>query len=93
MKIILFLFGGMDFFSYLCSRIKKGDKDMITLEEILQKYFNCKRPFNKNEKLSESGWSAYGKLTKLVYDLGALGVIEDANDVVESLDHITGEIG
>ena len=66
---------------------------MITLEEILQKHFNCKRPFNENEKLSASGWSAYGKLTKLIYDLGALGVIEDANEVVESLDYIVEEIG
>ncbi len=66
---------------------------MITLEEILQKHFNCKKPFKKNEKLSASGWDAYGKLTKLIYDLGALGVIEDANEVVESLDYITEEIG
>lgn len=66
---------------------------MKTLEEILQEYFNCKKPFNKNEKLSVSGWSAYGKLTKLIYDLGTLGVIENTDDVVESLDYIVEEIG
>jgi hypothetical protein len=66
---------------------------MKTLEEILQEYFNCKKPFKKNEKLSESGWKAYGKLTKLIHDLGTLGVIKSADNVVESLDYITEEIG
>jgi len=66
---------------------------MKTLEEILQEHFGCKKPFKKNEKLSASGWDAYGKLTKLIYDLGALGVIEDANEVVESLDYIVEEVG
>lgn len=66
---------------------------MKTLEEILQEHFNCKKPFNKNEKLSVSGRNAYGKLTKLIYDLGTLGVIESADDVVESLDYIVEEVG
>lgn len=66
---------------------------MKTLEEILQEHFSCKKPFKKNGKLSKNGWSAYSKLTKLIYDLGTLGVIENASDVVDSLDYIVEEIG
>ena len=42
------------------------------LEKILQKYFNCKRPFKKNGTLSDSGEMAYGKLVNLLYDIDNL---------------------
>ena len=66
---------------------------MVTLEEILQKHFGCKTPFKKNERLSKEGWKAYGKLVSLIYDLGTLVEGFDANDMVETLDNITEEIG
>lgn len=75
---------------------------MKSLDEILQEYFNCNKPFLKKRKLiptidgeryeylTQSGARAYGKLTDLLYDLAALGVISlsVANDAVEELDSI-----
>ena len=70
---------------------------MKTLEEILQKYFGCNKPFLKNPKplgdgfyefLTTAGGKAYQKLTGLLEDLEALGVIEDAAGSIEVLDSI-----
>lgn len=77
---------------------------MVTLEEILQKHFNCKRPFYKNppiivdgdgeecqNPMTKSGWKAYDKLTDLIYALGNMDIGIDANEVIENLDQIVNE--
>lgn len=64
--------------------------NMKTLEEILQEYFKCSKPFKKNGKLSVRGSVAYEKLTSLIYDLNGLDCmpLKDANDIVDTLDYI-----
>jgi len=71
---------------------------MRTLDEILQEYFGCKgkaflktpRKINEDsyEYFTKSGAKAYEKLCFLLDDLQNLGVIEDAEDIVEQLDSI-----
>lgn len=61
---------------------------MTTLEQILQQHFNCKHPFKKNGELSAQGWKAYRKLIDIVYDLCSIEAIDNADDVVETLDFI-----
>lgn len=72
---------------------------MITLEEVLQKDFNCKRPFYKNPKknadgsreyLTKAGSKAYSQLTEMLYNIGAI-TETDMNEVVERLDQIVNE--
>ena len=74
----------------------------MSLEQILQNYFNCNKPFLKtpkripaneyrnehNEYLTTTGNNAYEKLIGLVYDLGELIDGFNAEDVVEQLDDI-----
>lgn len=72
------------------------------LESILQKNFGCKKPLLKNRKVS-SVWSdgsksytvltvkgseAYNRLIDTLYALEEIGVIDDANDIIENLDSI-----
>lgn len=74
---------------------------MKTLEEILQEYFNCKKPFLKNpyyddKELSpvvftESGSRAYSELIGLLYDVSHVTGI-DVNDIVDQLDSIASEL-
>ena len=63
---------------------------MKTLEEILQEYFGCKKPFRKdNGDLTKAGSQAYSKLTTLLYDIAKLTETNDEiNEVVETLDII-----
>ena len=72
---------------------------MITLEEVLQRDFNCKRPFYKNppknadgsrEYLTNAGSKAYSRLVGMLYDIGAI-TETDINEVVERLDQIVNE--
>ena len=73
----------------------------MTIEEILQKHFGCKKPFLKKPKpytdddcgtryefMTQHGNRAYSKLVSLIYDLGDLGVGIDANHIIETLDNI-----
>ncbi len=43
--------------------------------------------------VTKSGWKAYGKLTDVVYAFERMGLIEDANDIIEELDEIITENG
>jgi len=75
------------------------------LEEILQQFFNVKRPFYKNPPVSgvdsdgevhhnpmtKAGWKAYNSLTDLIYALGRMDIGIDANKVIENLDQIVNE--
>lgn len=72
---------------------------MVTLEEILQRDFNCKKPFydepqklldGETEYFTTDGGAAYSRLTRLFYDIGALVEI-DMDEVVERLDQIVNE--
>ena len=47
----------------------------MTLEEILQKYFGCKRPFDKHGELTNAGLKAFQKLETLCGDLQSLGIV------------------
>lgn len=72
------------------------------LESILQKNFGCKKPLLKNRKVSTvradgsktytqltaKGSEAYNRLIDTLYALEEMGVIDDANDIIESLDEI-----
>lgn len=73
---------------------------MKTLEEILQEYFKCKKPFLKNPYYDEKelapvtmttwGYAAYGKLISLLYEIGELTDV-DVNRIVDRLDSIADE--
>ena len=77
-------------------------KDYGDLESILRNGFGCKKPFLKKPKLlkvdsdgektyeyfTKKGADAFDKLTDVVYGLEEIGVIENAHDIVETLDEI-----
>lgn len=72
-----------------------------TLEDILKR-FGCEKPFLKNRQvdnidydgtrhyryLTESGNKAYNLLTDVIYGLQNIGVIDNANDIIDELDSI-----
>ena len=58
-----------------------------TLEEILQHFFRCKKPFRKDGEMTQAGVRAYARLTELLYNISNLTEI-DVNDIVETLDNI-----
>ena len=53
---------------------------MTTLEDILQKYFNCKVPFRNDGSLTSTGETAMQKLDELISDLHAIDAIPSATD-------------
>lgn len=73
----------------------------ITLESILQDYFNCKKPFLNNPyydyeercsiTMTKRGYEKYGDLVRLLYDIQELTGI-DVNDIIDELDSIASEI-
>ena len=76
----------------------------MTVEEILQKHFGCKKPFLKRprsytddecgtryEYMTRHGHRSYSKLVELIYDLENLGVGIDATHTIETLDNIVSE--
>ena len=80
------------------------DNDYVDLESILRNGFGSSKPFLKTPKIyhdrdgeksyeyfTKSGAEAYGKLTSVIYALENLGVLEDANEIVENLDDIVSE--
>ena len=72
------------------------------LESILQKNFGCKKPLLKRRRvttvwgdgsktytaLTTKGSEAYNRLIDTLYALEEIGVIDDANNIIESLDEI-----
>ena len=71
----------------------KYNKTAGSLEEILQTYFGCKRPFNVCYQLSDSGSRAYTKLISLLYEISEIYDINGKiNDIVDTLDYIADEI-
>jgi hypothetical protein len=59
------------------------------LEIILHDYFGLQEDWNDiYEKEKENWYNAYNKLISLIYDLGELGVLENANIIVDKLDII-----
>lgn len=71
----------------------------MTLEEILTKYFGCKKPFLAKPKMvgeyiqpfTAAGARAYSELVDLIYDLDELGVINDSGKALMILDGILNE--
>lgn len=63
---------------------------MKSEEEILKDYFNCKRPFKKNGKLSKNGEKAYARLVSLLDDIDNLidinfsSKIDELDEIFES---------
>ena len=72
------------------------------LEEIIRKAFGCKKVFLKKPKLiseekdgtknyeyfTKQGAEGYEKLTEIIYGLETMGLIADANEIIETLDAI-----
>ena len=63
---------------------------MKSEEEILRDYFNCERPFKKNNKLSKNGEKAYARLVSLLEDINNLidinfsSKIDELDEIFES---------
>lgn len=64
--------------------------DTIYLEDILKKYFGCKKMLTKKMEVTKEAWKAYSQLVSLLYDLSALTTV-DLNDLIETLDDIIEE--
>ena len=72
-----------------------------SIENILQKYFNCKKPFLKNPyydeqelfsvTMTKNGSKNYGKLISLLYSIGNITQI-NVNNIVDKLDSIVSEL-
>ena len=74
----------------------------MDIETVLKEYFGCKKPFLQNPKLvseaidgnkeyeymTKAGNRAYNKLVGVVCALGNLGLINNANSIVDRLDAI-----
>ena len=60
----------------------------MTLEEILQEYFGCKRPFDKGGRLTKHGDIAVQRLISLLHDLNAIGVINGSWNAEKRIDDI-----
>lgn len=58
------------------------------LEEILQEYFGCKRPFDKGGRLTKHGDIAVQRLINLLHDLNAIGVINGSWNAEKRIDDI-----
>ncbi len=82
----------------------RKENESITLEGILQKYFDCKKPFLKRKRLvsveggykryeymTQEGIKAYEKLIDFLYDCNSLGIGIDANMAIKILDQIVDE--
>lgn len=63
---------------------------MMTLEEILQKYFNCVKPFQKNGDFTIKGSKSYEELITLLYEIGKL-TNSPMEHIVKKLDEITND--
>lgn len=79
----------------------------MSIEEILPKYFGCKKVFlkrprlvgywvggrNEYEYMTRSGWKSYGEITSLLYDLEKLlgSDVINANSIIAELDGIISD--
>ena len=63
----------------------------MTLEEILQQYFNCPVPFRKDGDLTTTGAEAFKKLESLLSNLQSIGVIENNSNYSNQLYDILNE--
>ena len=62
---------------------------MKSLEEIFSEYFDYPAPFDyETGELTEQGVCAYAKLSSLIRDLEALGVISGAERIEDNIDDI-----
>lgn len=63
------------------------------LENILIKFFGLKEDWNDDYEKGQKLWNnAYDDLVILIYDLEELGVINNANEIVDELDKIDSEV-
>ena len=60
----------------------------MDLEQILQEYFGCKRPFDKDGRLTKHGCLAVQRLISLLHDLNAIGVINGSWNAENRIDDI-----
>ena len=60
----------------------------MTLEEILQEFFGCKKPFDRNGKLTKSGDYNVQRLIDLLGCLEGIGVINCAHNSARKIDEI-----
>ena len=58
------------------------------LEQILQNYFGCKYPFNKDGKLTKHGDIAVQRLISLLHSLNAIGIINGSWNAEKRIDDI-----
>ena len=59
------------------------------LENILSDYFGLQEDWNDiYEKKKENWYNSYNKLISLIYELGELRVLDNANIIVDKLDII-----
>lgn len=68
-------------------------KDMKSLEEILQQYFDCQTPFCEDGELTNAGIKAYQSLENLIHNLEMLGCFTpmETNRCMRVLDEIIDE--
>ena len=63
---------------------------IMDLETILQN-FGYKKVFKKDGTLSVDGNKAYGNLIEIIYNLQFIGVISNANEIIDKLDKLLCE--
>ena len=63
---------------------------LMDLETILQN-FGYKKVFKKDGTLSVDGNKAYGNLIEIIYNLQSIGVISNANKIIDKLDKVLSE--
>ena len=63
---------------------------IMDLETILQN-FGYKKVFKKDGTLSVDGNKAYGNLIEIIYNLQFIGVISNANEIIDKLDKVLSE--
>lgn len=61
---------------------------IMDLKQILQEYFGCKRPFDKDGKLTKHGDIAVQRLISLLHDLNAIGIINGSWNAEKRIDDI-----
>ena len=63
---------------------------LMDLETILQN-FGYKKVFKKDGTLSVDGNKAYGNLIEIIYNLQSIGVISNADKIIDKLDKVLSE--
>lgn len=78
-------FGIQKFYYY---EINRKTTKIMALEQILQDYFGCKRPFDKDGKLTKHGNLAVKRLISLLHNLNDIGVINGSWNAQKKIDDI-----